>query len=102
MQRVLVLGSTGSIGVNTLDVIARHPDRFMVHALTAASRVDALVAQCMQFQPAVAAVADAARLDELASKLKAAGLRTQPQAGAAALTALAAAPGRARFRATPV
>ncbi|WP_236903862.1 1-deoxy-D-xylulose-5-phosphate reductoisomerase [Comamonas serinivorans] len=92
MQRVLVLGSTGSIGVNTLDVIARHPDRFVVHALTAASRVDALVAQCMQFQPAVAAVADAARLDELASKLKAAGLRTQPQAGAQALTALAAAP----------
>ncbi|HPK33173.1 MAG TPA: 1-deoxy-D-xylulose-5-phosphate reductoisomerase, partial [Ottowia sp.] len=45
-QRVAVLGSTGSIGVNTLDVIARHPDRFEVVALTANTQVDALLAQC--------------------------------------------------------
>ncbi len=92
MQRVLVLGSTGSIGVNTLDVIARHPDRYRVWGLTAGTRVDKLVAQCEQFQPDVAAIADPALLDELANQLRAKGLRTEAQAGPAAIAALAAAP----------
>jgi 1-deoxy-D-xylulose-5-phosphate reductoisomerase len=51
LQRVCVLGSTGSIGVNTLDVIARHPDRYEVVALSAMSRVDALAAQCLTWRP---------------------------------------------------
>ncbi len=91
MQRVLVLGSTGSIGVNTLDVIARHPNRYRVWGLTAGTRVDKLVAQCEQFQPEVAAIADLALLDELVNQLKAKGLRTEAQAGPAAIAALAAA-----------
>jgi len=47
-QRVCVLGSTGSIGTNTLDVLARHPEQYEVFALSAMSRVDALLAQCLQ------------------------------------------------------
>jgi 1-deoxy-D-xylulose-5-phosphate reductoisomerase len=56
---VTLLGSTGSIGVSTLDVIARHPDRFRVTALTANSRVDKLAEQCIRFQPQYAVMADA-------------------------------------------
>ena len=51
-QRITVLGSTGSIGTNTLDVLARHPDRFEVFALTGATQVDLMFAQCLQFKPA--------------------------------------------------
>jgi 1-deoxy-D-xylulose 5-phosphate reductoisomerase len=50
-QSVTVLGSTGSIGVNTLDVVTRHPDRFEVFALSAATRVDLMLEQCLQFRP---------------------------------------------------
>ena len=50
-QRITVLGSTGSIGTNTLDVIARHPDRFEVFALSAARQVDLMLRQCAQFRP---------------------------------------------------
>ena len=58
MKQVLtILGSTGSIGVNTLDVVARHPDRFEVFALSAASQVDLLLAQCRQFRPQFAVMA---------------------------------------------
>ncbi len=92
MQRVLVLGSTGSIGANTLDVMSRHPDRFVVHALTAGSRVAELVVQCVQFRPAIAAIADVSLLDELAAQLKANGLPTVAQAGPAAIAALAESP----------
>ena len=56
---VTLLGSTGSIGVSTLDVIARHPDRFRVIALTANSRVEKLAEQCIRFQPQYAVMADA-------------------------------------------
>ena len=92
VQQVLVLGSTGSIGVNTLDVIARHPSRYRVWGLTAGTRVAELVAQCEQFRPEVAAIADASLLDELARQLKAKGLRTEALAGPAAIAALAGAP----------
>ena len=57
-QRITVLGATGSIGLSTLDVIARHPDRFEVVALTAATQVDVMLAQCVQFKPRVAVMAD--------------------------------------------
>ena len=76
-QRVAVLGSTGSIGVNTVDVIARHPDRFEVVALTAATQVDVMLAQCVQFKPRVAVMASAPHARELAEKIKQKGLTTQ-------------------------
>jgi 1-deoxy-D-xylulose-5-phosphate reductoisomerase len=91
-MRVTVLGSTGSIGTNTLDVIARHPDRFQVHALTASRQVEMLFEQCLRFQPrwAVMAQADAARV--LADKLQAAGMATRVLAGAAALDEVSSDP----------
>ncbi|NLC23713.1 MAG: 1-deoxy-D-xylulose-5-phosphate reductoisomerase, partial [Oxalobacter sp.] len=45
-QRITILGSTGSIGVSTLDVISRHPERYAVYALTANSRIDGILLQC--------------------------------------------------------
>ncbi|MBA2961311.1 MULTISPECIES: 1-deoxy-D-xylulose-5-phosphate reductoisomerase [Ramlibacter] len=92
-QRIAVLGSTGSIGVNTLDVIARHPDRFEVAALSAGSRVEPLLAQCVAFRPAVAVMADPGAARELAARLDAEGLRTRVLAGAAALEQLVAGEG---------
>ena len=59
VKQVAILGSTGSIGVNTLDVIRAHPDRFNVVALTAAKQVDLLAQQCAEFKPAIAVVSDA-------------------------------------------
>ena len=67
---VTLLGSTGSIGLSTLDVIARHPARFRVVALTANSSVDKLAAQCVRFQPQYAVMADADAATRLAILLK--------------------------------
>lgn len=64
-RRVTVLGSTGSIGVNTLDVIRAHPDRFQVVALTAGRQVERLAQQCLEFSPRIAVVADAAGAAQL-------------------------------------
>jgi 1-deoxy-D-xylulose-5-phosphate reductoisomerase len=75
-QRVTVLGSTGSVGTNTLDVIARHPDRFEVFALSAATKVDAMLAQCARFRPQFAVMASPAHGAELERLLKANGLST--------------------------
>ena len=75
-QTVAVLGSTGSVGSNTLDVIARHPERFEVFALSAATRVDELLAQCARFTPRFAVMASAPHAAELAEKIKANGLDT--------------------------
>jgi 1-deoxy-D-xylulose-5-phosphate reductoisomerase len=76
-QRITVLGSTGSIGANTLDVVARHPDRFDVFALSAATQVDLMLAQCAQFRPQFAVMAreDAGRA--LAQKIEAERLGTR-------------------------
>ena len=60
MKRITVLGSTGSVGANTLDVIARHPERFEVFALTAATQVDEMLAQCARFSRAFAVMAERA------------------------------------------
>jgi len=90
--RVCVLGSTGSIGVNTLDVIARHPQRFEVFALTGASRVDELAAQCLQWKPRFAAMPDAALARALRERLAAEGVRTEVLSGEEALVELAAHP----------
>lgn len=92
MKRIALLGATGSIGRSALDVIARHPDRFQVDALAAGHRVGALVELCRQFRPRIAAIADPARLDELARGLAGHGLPTEAVAGADALVAIAADP----------
>ena len=76
-QRVTVLGSTGSVGVNTLEVVAAHPDRFEVFALSAATRVDLMLAQCVHFSPQYAVMASAPHARDLADKLKVNGLKTQ-------------------------
>ena len=68
IKHIAILGSTGSIGVNTLDVIRAHPDRFKVTALTAGKQIDRLAQQCAEFKPAIAVVSDAdgaARLEKL-------------------------------------
>jgi 1-deoxy-D-xylulose-5-phosphate reductoisomerase len=72
MQRVTILGATGSIGVSTLDVLARHPDKYSVYALSAHGRVDELAAQCRRFRPARAVVGSpeaAARLSQMIADL---------------------------------
>jgi len=91
-QRVCILGSTGSIGTSTLDVIALHPDTFEVFALTGQRRVDELFAQILRWRPRYAALPDAAAADELGARVKAAGLATEVLAGAKALEELAAHP----------
>lgn len=76
-QRLTVLGSTGSIGTSTLDVVARHPDRFEVFALSAATQVDLMLAQCAHFRPRYAVMASGSHAHLLAEKIKANGLPTQ-------------------------
>lgn len=93
MKRIALLGATGSIGSSALDVIARHPDRFAVHALTAAAQVDALVELCRRFRPRYAAIADAAQAEALATGLRRHGLTTEALAGAQALDFVAAEAG---------
>lgn len=91
-QQICVLGSTGSIGSNTLDVIARHPQRYQVFALSAMSRVDELLAQCLQHAPRYAVLPDAALAARLREGLRAAGSRTEVLDGMAALSEIAAHP----------
>ena len=76
-QSITVLGSTGSIGTSTLDVVARHPDRFEVFALSAATQVDLLLAQCAQFRPRYAVMASAPHAQLLAEKIKENSLPTR-------------------------
>ena len=76
-QRVTVLGSTGSVGVNTLDVIAAHPERFEVFALSAATQVELILAQCARFKPRYAVMASAPHAQLLAEKIKQNQLATQ-------------------------
>ncbi|HZY18192.1 MAG TPA: 1-deoxy-D-xylulose-5-phosphate reductoisomerase [Ramlibacter sp.] len=89
-QRVAVLGSTGSIGANTLDVIARHPDRFEVAALSAGSRVEPLLAQVAQFRPRHAVMSDPGAARELADRVRAESLPTRVLSGPQALDSLVA------------
>ena len=91
-QRVTILGSTGSIGTSTLDVLARHPGRFEVFALTAATQVELLQQQCLQFRPRYAVMAGAAQATELAQRLAASGCATEVLAGADAIAEVAAHP----------
>jgi 1-deoxy-D-xylulose-5-phosphate reductoisomerase len=88
-QRVCVLGATGSIGTNTLDVLARHPERYEVVALTGHGRVAELAAQCVQWQPRFAAMGDAVSARALQQQLRDAGVRTEVLHGPQALVDLA-------------
>jgi 1-deoxy-D-xylulose-5-phosphate reductoisomerase len=89
-MRVAVLGSTGSIGLSTLDVLARHPDRFEVFALTAHSNIGRLREQCLAHRPQFAVVVDAAAAAKFSSELIAAGCTTHVLVGEAALSEVAA------------
>jgi 1-deoxy-D-xylulose-5-phosphate reductoisomerase len=92
MQHITILGSTGSIGTSTLDVVARHPGKFRIIALTANSQVDLLFRQCQQFKPRYAVMLDeeaAIRLRELARD---AGIGTEVLSGMAALEQVAVLP----------
>ena len=88
-QRVAVLGSTGSIGTSTLDVIAREPGRFQVFALTASTQVDLLLQQCARFRPEFAVLAHEAAGREAQAKCNAMGLQTRILWGATEITVIA-------------
>lgn len=92
LQSLTVLGSTGSVGVNTLDVVERHPDRFRVVALTAHTQAETLLAQCRRHRPRYAVISDARAAAALASRMKDAGLDTEVLWGAEALERVAALP----------
>ena len=88
-QKITILGSTGSIGVNTLDVLSLHPDRFEVFALSAAVQVDLMLAQCRRFKPVFAVMASAPHGQLLAEKIRDHQLPTQVLSGPAALEMIA-------------
>ena len=89
---ILVLGSTGTVGVNTLEVLALHPGRFCVYALAARGNVDLMLQQCLRFRPHWAALESAPAALQLERQLRQAGAATRVVAGADAIAALAAAP----------
>ena len=91
-QRITVLGSTGSIGTSTLDVVARHPERFEVFALSAATQVDLMLAQCVRFTPRYAVMASAPHAQLLAERLKQNGLQTQVLQAQGAIEIIASHP----------
>jgi 1-deoxy-D-xylulose-5-phosphate reductoisomerase len=90
MQRVTILGATGSIGVSTLDVLARHPEQYSVYALSAHGRVDELAAQCRQFRPLRAVVGSPEAAARLAGMI--ADLPTEVSWGEQALCDISASP----------
>ena len=90
LQQVTVLGATGSVGLSTLDVIARHPDRYQVFALTGFTRLRELLALCVRHSPRFAVVPEAAAARNLQEDLRAAGLATQVLVGEAGLCQVSA------------
>jgi 1-deoxy-D-xylulose-5-phosphate reductoisomerase len=88
-QKITILGSTGSVGVNTLDVLSLHPDRFEVFALSASVQVDLMLAQCRRFKPVFAVMASAPHGQLLAEKIRDHQLPTQVLSGPAALEMIA-------------
>ena len=91
-QSLTILGSTGSIGTSTLDVIARHPERFRIFALSGHSQTAKLAEQCLAFRPQYAVTANEAQAAELRAQLAAAGCQTEVLHGEQALCDIAAAP----------
>lgn len=92
IRQITILGSTGSIGESTLDVIARHPDRFQAIALTAHNNVEKMLAQCQRFRPHYAVMLDAASAEQLALKIAASGMNTEVLSGVESLEKVAALP----------
>ena len=92
LQRLVVLGATGSIGVNTLDVVGRHPDRFEVLALSALHQIERLFEQCLRFRPRYVVVGSAAMATRLEQMLTKAGADTTVMAGIESLERIASLP----------
>ena len=91
-QSLTILGSTGSIGTSTLDVVARHPERFRIFALSGHSQTAKLAEQCLAFRPQYAVTANEVQAAELRAHLAAAGCQTEVLHGEQALCDIAAAP----------
>ena len=91
-RRITILGSTGSVGVNTLDVVARHPDRFEVAALSARHQSGALFEQCRKFRPRVAVLLEPKAAQDLDERMKAAGIPCDVRCGIDALEEIASLP----------
>jgi 1-deoxy-D-xylulose-5-phosphate reductoisomerase len=92
MQNLCILGATGTIGVNTLDVVARHPERFNVVALTASTQLEKLVAQCVQHRPRYTVVMDESSAIKLRGLLADAGVQAEVLFGITALEQVVALP----------
>jgi len=92
IQGVAILGATGSIGMSTLDVVARHPGRFRVAALTASTQVERLFEQCQRYAPDTAVMYDPMAAAELNERIEAAGLSTKVLSGIDGLKTVASAP----------
>ncbi len=90
VQGLAILGATGSVGVSTLDVVARNPDGFAVRALTGCRNWELLLEQCRRFRPAVAVLVEPGAAARLAAAVKAEGLPVEVLSGAAALQDVAA------------
>ena len=90
-QQITVLGATGSIGLSTLDVIARHPERYQVFGLSGYSRIAELLALCVLHRPRVAVVPDERAARQLQADLRAAGLSTEVLVGEEGLCQIASA-----------
>ncbi|MGR2682872.1 1-deoxy-D-xylulose-5-phosphate reductoisomerase [Chromobacterium haemolyticum] len=91
-QGIVVLGATGSVGANTLDVVARHPERYRVVALSGNRQIERLFEQALQFRPAYVVTGDAASADILRARLAEAGVNAEVLHGPAALVQVAALP----------
>ncbi len=91
MQSVCILGSTGSIGTSTLDVLQRHPDSYQLYAITAFNNVDVMLAQCLAFNPQVAVMVDADAAASLQQQLKAKNCDTEVLSGVSALSEVSSA-----------
>lgn len=89
IKQITILGSTGSIGINTLDVVNRHPDQFRVFALSAHQNIQLLFEQCRIFQPQYAVIHDAVMAEQLTSQLKANHLNTEVLVGVNGLITIA-------------
>ncbi len=91
-SNITILGATGTIGVNTLDVIARHPEKYRAYALTANTRFEPLLEQCRRFRPRYAVMLDASAAEKLQTGLRAEGLETEVLSGMEALERVASLP----------
>lgn len=92
IRQITILGSTGSIGESTLDVIARHPNRFRAFALTANQNVEKMLSQCQRFQPRYAVMLDRESAKQLASAIQAARIDTEVLSGIESLEKVASLP----------